>query len=50
MAGPAVPSRTDGRTLEERLDVLADALVLVVVGKDEAGTTRGSGGGATRRQ
>jgi hypothetical protein len=45
-----VPPRTDRRALEEGLDVLADALIVVVVGEHEAGTTRGSGGGAMRRR
>jgi hypothetical protein len=45
-----VPPRTDRGTLEKGLDVLADALIVVIVGKHETGTTSGSGGAATRRR
>jgi hypothetical protein len=49
VARPAGPPRTDGRPFEEGLDVLADALVVVIVGEDEPLTTRSACGGAVGR-
>ena len=46
MPRPARPSRADRRAFEERLDPLAGPFIEVVVGQDEARTTRRSGAGA----